>query len=453
MSTSITSVEIRFEQDVVHTRQRARLIAEMLGFDRTDQTRISTAVSEIARNAHQYGQGGEAEFFVEGETPSTRFTIAVRDHGPGIPDLDAVLEGRYDSGTGMGLGIIGSRRLMDLFLIETKPGQGTTVTLGKHLPLIAPPVTPAVMRRIAEALAATRTESPLEEICTQNQELLATLELLRQREEEVSRVNQELTATNTGVVALYTELELNTQRLQRAEQLLRMRNDELRGFAHTVAHDLTAPLRGIAGYALELERKHSVGLSERGVFCVSQILTATRNLDRLIEDLLHFARLDAETPSLTDVNLRILVEAILKDRSLVIAQQRAEVTVDISFTTLRTWESGLVQVLSNLIDNALKYSRRAVPPRIGIRAEESADGWRLVVSDNGIGFNMRFQDRIYGLFNRLVSAEEFEGTGAGLAIVKKVLDKLGGTIRAESHLGQGAAFHVELPKPATRKQP
>jgi hypothetical protein len=251
------------------------------------------------------------------------------------------------------------------------------------------------------------------------------------------------------MVALYTELENQTERLQVAEQSLRARNEDLKGFAYTVSHDLKAPLRGITGYAEELERKHKAGLGERAQFCMTQILTATRNLDHLIDDLLHYSRTDAETSALTEVNLRWLIEAILKDRTLVIAELHAEVTVDLFFATLWTWEPGLIQVLTNLIDNALKYSRLASPPRFSIRAEELAHAWRLVVSDNGIGFDMQYHDRIFGLFNRLVRAEDFEGTGAGLAIVKKVLDKLGGTIRAESQPGQGAAFHVELPKPET----
>ena len=153
----------------------------------------------------------------------------------------------------------------------------------------------------------------------------------------------------------------------------------------------------------------------------------------------------AETPALTEVNLRGLVEAILNDRSLVIAEQRVEVTVDLPFTTLRTWERGLVQVLTNLIDNAMKYSRKASPPRLSIHAQALDGAWRLSVSDNGIGFDMKFHDRMFGLFNRLERAEEFEGTGAGLAIVKKVLAKQGGRIWAESAPGQGATFFVELP--------
>ena len=219
----------------------------------------------------------------------------------------------------------------------------------------------------------------------------------------------------------------------------------LKDFAHTISHELKAPLRGISGYTQELERKHRAGLSERAVYCLSQITTATGNLDHLIDDLLLFARLDAELPSLTAVNPRHLIEVILNDRSLLLAEQHTEVTVDLPSTTLRTWERGFVQVMTNLIDNALKYSRQSHPPRIGLRAGEIDGSWQFAVSDNGIGFDMKYHDRIFGLFNRLVRAEDFEGTGAGLAIVKKVLDKLGGTIRAEAQPGQGATFYVSLP--------
>jgi signal transduction histidine kinase len=445
MIASISRVEIRFEQDVVHARRRARLIAGMLGFDRKDQTRISTAVSEIARNAHQYGHGGEVEFLVEGEAPARSFAVIVRDQGPGIPNLDSILKGHYESGTGLGLGIVGSQRLMDQCVVKTRVGDGTTVKLSKLLPFGAPPVTSAVLRRVAEALSEARIDSPLEEIRTQNLELLSTLELLRDRDEEVTRVNRELNETNTGVVALYAELERNTQRIRHAEQMLRARNEELKDFAHTVAHDLKAPLRGISGYAQELERKHRASLNDRALFCLGQITAASINLDRLIEDLLRFARLDAEVLSLTDVNLREMVAAILNERSVTIGENQVEVTLELPLETVKTWERGMVQVITNLLDNALKYSRKASPPRIGIRAEETDGGWRLVVSDNGIGFDMAHHDRIYGLFTRLVRTDEFEGTGAGLAIVKKIVEKLGGSIRAESSPGQGAVFRVELP--------
>ena len=176
MSTVITRVEIRYEQDVVHARQRGRIIAELLGFDRNDQTRISTAVSEIARNAYQYAAGGEIEFLVEGKAPPQVFAVTVCDRGPGIQDLDAILEGRFTSRTGMGLGIVGARRLMDHFHLESLPGKGTTVFLGKTIPFSAPAVTSQVLDRIARALARTKPETPMEEIRRQNQELLRAME-------------------------------------------------------------------------------------------------------------------------------------------------------------------------------------------------------------------------------------------------------------------------------------
>jgi PAS domain S-box-containing protein len=273
--------------------------------------------------------------------------------------------------------------------------------------------------------------------CTQLVGLVHDVTERKQAEEQVRQLNEDLKRhTDT--------LELRVQ--ARTEQLA-ARNQELKSFAYTVSHDLKAPLRGIAGYANELDRKHRGGLSERAHFCLTQILSATANLDRLIEDLLHYSRLDAETPSLTEVDLQSLVNAILRDRDLVITELNMEVTVDIAFATVRAWERGLMQILTNLVDNAIKFSRKASPPRLHIAAAVLDGAWRLTVSDNGIGFDMKYHDRIFGLFNRLVRTEEYEGTGAGLAIVRKVLDKQGGHIRAEAALGRGATFFVEIPRP------
>ena len=263
-----------------------------------------------------------------------------------------------------------------------------------------------------------------------------TLEILEQR---VATRTAELQAKNQ-------ELEHEISQRQHVETLLRARNEELKAFAYTVSHDLKAPLRGIDGYARELDRRHRQGLSERALFCLTQILTATRNLDRLIEDLLHYSRLDAETSTGARVNLAEMMESILRDRKPVILERNVDVAVNLSSASVHTWERGLFQVLTNLIDNALKYSRNAKSPRIEITSQDLADAFRIIISDNGIGFDMKYHDRIFGLFNRLVRQEEFDGTGAGLAIAKKVVEKLGGRIWAESELGSGAKFFVEVPK-------
>tara|TARA_R110001583_G_scaffold16561_17_gene67915 strand:+ start:11636 stop:14335 length:2700 start_codon:yes stop_codon:yes gene_type:complete len=232
---------------------------------------------------------------------------------------------------------------------------------------------------------------------------------------------------------------------KQAEKILRTKNEELKSFAYTVSHDLKAPLRGISGYAQELERRHKEGLPERAQFCIGQIITASNNLDCLIEELLIYSRVDSETPTTTGVDLAILFKGIIKDRSLVIAEQNIELLIDVPAITLQVWERGLHQVLTNLIDNAIKYSRNAKPPRLIISVEKTDKVCIIAVKDNGVGFDMKYHDRIFGLFNRLVRADEFEGTGAGLAIVTKLLNKLGGSIRAESNPGLGATFFVELP--------
>src|SRR5512143_816512 len=143
MSLPILTLTLQYEQDVVAARQRARQIATLLGFDAQDQTRIATAVSEIARNAYSYAQGGTAEFQIEGEIAPQVLVIRISDTGPGIADLPEILTGRYRSPTGLGLGLIGARRLMDQCEIASAPGQGTTVWLKKLLPQRAPLVTTA----------------------------------------------------------------------------------------------------------------------------------------------------------------------------------------------------------------------------------------------------------------------------------------------------------------------
>jgi PAS domain S-box-containing protein len=251
-----------------------------------------------------------------------------------------------------------------------------------------------------------------------------------------------------GQITGFLGLAVDITARRRAEELLRAKNDELKGFAYTVSHDLKAPLRGISGYAQELERRHKAGLAERAQFCITQIITAAKNLDDLIEDLLEYSRLEAETPAVTEVMLPALVHSILRDRGHTLDQLGVVVTVNVPPIRLRTWERGLHQALTNLIDNAVKYSRHARPPRLTLTADARPGAWRVTVADNGIGFDMKYHDRIFGLFNRLVHASEFEGTGAGLAIVKRLMDKLGGTIRAESTPGQGATFVIELPTAA-----
>ncbi|MBD2102383.1 MCP four helix bundle domain-containing protein [Leptolyngbya sp. FACHB-261] len=230
------------------------------------------------------------------------------------------------------------------------------------------------------------------------------------------------------------------------EAVLKVKNEELQAFTYTVSHDLKSPLWGIDGYAEELHKQHSNELDERARFCLDQIMVASKNLENLIEDILQYSRLSEEKLSLADVKPQEIISAILDGRSRIIDERGIKFSVDISFSTIYTWQRGLTQVLANLIDNAIKYSRCTKYPYILITGRELPDAYQFSVADNGIGFDMRYHDRLFELFHRLVRQEEFEGTGAGLAIAKKVLDRQGGRIWAESQPGAGAHFFIELPK-------
>ncbi|WP_395746960.1 ATP-binding protein [Prosthecobacter sp.] len=212
----LTAVEIRTEPDIVACRQQARHLAATLGFDTQTQVRIATSVSEIARNAFQYAGGGAARFRVETDTSGRlrhnlrqqSLVIEIQDQGPGIQNLSTVLGGGYKSATGLGLGILGARRLMDQVDIETH-SSGSTVTMRKNLAPNVTRKTLAELREVAASLAPAevRPGSVLSEVQAQNQELLGVMEEISHRQEDLARMNKELEETNAGVLALYDELD------------------------------------------------------------------------------------------------------------------------------------------------------------------------------------------------------------------------------------------------------
>jgi PAS domain S-box-containing protein len=210
VTEQIATVAIRQERDVVLARQRARQIAELLGFDRQDQTRIATAISELARNAYQYAGGGEVVYSLEREEGRAALTITVTDRGPGIDDLQAILDGGYRSPTGMGVGIVGVRRLMDRFELETEAGRGTTVVVGKPLPDGAP-VGALDAATLGAEIARGGGDDPFAEMQRQNQDLVHALEEVERREQELELVNQKLEETNREVVAISAALDERAQ--------------------------------------------------------------------------------------------------------------------------------------------------------------------------------------------------------------------------------------------------
>jgi PAS domain S-box-containing protein len=240
--------------------------------------------------------------------------------------------------------------------------------------------------------------------------------------------------------------DLERRVLERTEQL-KEANRELETFAYTVSHDLKAPLRGIDGYSRLLEEDHVANLSDEGVTFVGNIRRGVAQLQQLIDDLLAYSRMERRTLNVGTVDVEPLVERVLHEREDDLASRGVRIVrVVTAGLTVRADRDGLTLALRNLLDNALKFTRDASPPVIEVGAKAEGDTCVVWVRDNGIGFDMKFHDRLYEIFQRLQRAEEYSGTGIGLTIVRKAVTRMGGRVWAQSEPGRGATFFLELPR-------
>ncbi len=450
MSTSILSVAIQFEHDTVTARQRARQIARLLGFDAQDQTRISTAVSEIARNAFNYGGGGRVEYLLEGRTAPQLFIVRITDSGPGIRNLEEILEGRYHSQTGMGLGIIGARRLMDQFEIDSEPGRGTTILLKKLLPRRAPLVTAKEMAAVATALTMERPQNAFEEMQHQNRELLGTLEEIRTRQVELTRLNRELEDTNRGVVALYAELDEKADHLRRADELKSK-------FLSNMSHEFRSPLNSIMALTSLLLNRSDGELNEPQNQQVVYVRKAAQDLLELVNDLLDLAKVEAGKVEVKPLDFEVsnLFAALRGMLRPLLLNQSVDLVFDESadLPPLFTDEAKVSQILRNFISNALKFTERG---EIRVSAQLAGeDEIRFAVSDTGIGIEPQNLGLIFEDFTQVDHPiqRRVRGTGLGLPLSKKLATVLGGRVSVESEPGAGSEFSLQIPRRYSAEQP
>ena len=440
---TILTQELRFESDVVSARGRARQIAAGLGFDEQDQTRIATSVSELARNAFQYAGGGKVEYLIEGEGRPQLFVVRISDQGPGIIDVNAVLEGRYKSPTGLGLGIIGARRLMDALTIDSLPGSGTTIWVKKNLPPRLPIITAGDFDRITAELNGLPAQSVFEELQQQNQELLGAMDSLHHRQEELVLLNQEMEETNRGVMALYAELDEKSQRLKQAY-------DQKSAFLANMGHELRTPLNSITALSRLLLDHVDGELTDEQEKQVRFIRKATEDLSVLINDLLDMAKIEAG---------KILVKPIRFDvaslfgtlrglfRPLVTGDEVSLVFEEPQgLPPLHTDEGKVAQILRNIISNALKFTERG---EVRISAALTPDRKAVIfsVADTGIGILPEDQEWIFQPFNQTEHPlqKKVKGTGLGLSLSRSLAALLGGEIFLKSEPGRGSTFSAVIP--------
>jgi|GEM_PF-952317 len=222
-------------------------------------------------------------------------------------------------------------------------------------------------------------------------------------------------------------------------------NRELESFSYSVSHDLKAPLRGIDGYSRLLDDEYRDRLDEQGREFIAGIRRSVTQMHQLIEDLLAYSRMERRDLHQTRINLSALLRTLAERIKENLTQPETVLKIEVPGLSLRADRDGLTMALRNLLDNAVKFSRNAQPPIIEIGARPENGMILIWVRDNGIGFEMKFHELIFGMFNRLERAEDFPGTGVGLALVRKAMERMGGRVWAESEPGKGAVFYLELP--------
>ncbi|MBS0423724.1 MAG: PAS domain S-box protein [Proteobacteria bacterium] len=222
-------------------------------------------------------------------------------------------------------------------------------------------------------------------------------------------------------------------------------NQSLESFVYSVSHDLKAPLRGVEGYSRLLQDDYADRLNDEGRLFIKNIRTGVTRMNELINDLLAYSRMERCQLESAAVDLSVLVQQVLKECSEDIAKNRIEIVSNLSPLMVRGDRDGLALVLRNLLENAIKFTQYSAQPRIEFGSTRDGQRISLWIRDNGIGFDMKYNQRIFEIFERLHRLEDYPGTGVGLALVKKAMQRMGGRVWAQSAPGEGATFYLQLP--------
>jgi signal transduction histidine kinase/ActR/RegA family two-component response regulator len=409
--TPLLTIALNAEHDIVLARQRVRQVAEILGLDASAQTRLTTAVSEIARNAFQYGTGGKVEIRIErGNTPSVLW-VRVMDRGPGLNDLDSVLSGVYRSSTGLGLGIVGARRLVDRFAIESQPGF-TRVELGQELP---GEVDDGKLHQMLDELGRIPPGNAFTEVLQQNQELLQT-------QEELAQANQDLAAAGLA-----------------KDRFLAMLSHELRNLLNALRSSLEV-----------LQRDPEPAIRQR---MQNLAIGQTEHLRRLVEDLLDVSQIHRGHLEVRAVPLDMAQEVggLLTTWREKVAGTGLRLRIERPVAPLwtRADPTRLAQIVGNLLSNACKFTDPGGEIRVSL--ERRNGKVRLTVADTGCGMKAEALEKVFEPFTQTEEAQKrmTGGLGLGLSIVKGLVESHGGAMWAESDgPGLGSRFLVDLPATA-----
>ncbi|WP_454252282.1 ATP-binding protein [Pseudomonas sp. Marseille-Q7302] len=440
----LLTLPLRSEQDIVHCRQAAKRLAAALEWPVLEQIRLATAVSELARNIHQYAGSGQFDFaLLRGDDQRLRgLQVRALDQGPGIAELEAIRDGSYRSSTGMGIGLRGAQRLFEEFDLQTSPA-GTRITACKYQ---APRPWPEqdLLRALVVELQGSTPPDPYQQIRLQSEELLLTNTELQLRQSELEVTNKELENTNQGVVALYSELEKATQELKEASEA------KTRFFSN-MTHEFRTPINIIENVAKLLASGVDGALNAEQQRQVRFISDAALELANLVSELLALA--EVQSGRLTIVPQPFQLGAFIErldQFAMALAPRYPQVSFSVApppaEVLLETDESRLFQVLRNLISNAFKYTPRG---QVRIQVFQPDDATlEFLVEDSGIGIAEEDQQKIFEEFERIRSPHltHIEGTGLGLPLAQRLAVLLKGELSLDSLVGRGSRFTLRLPR-------
>jgi len=279
----------------------------------------------------------------------------------------------------------------------------------------------------------------------------------KEAEEEIKKLNEELeqrvivrtselSKSQEALLNLVEDLNEKSDELEKSWQSLETKNKELETFTYSVSHDLKAPLREIDGYSQILLKEYEKKLDAEGQRFLRTIRESALHMNQLINDLLEYSRLERQTLRPTAINAKDLVETLISQKKTDSNFHKFTIKANIPNIEFHSDKDGLTLSLRNLIENAYKFTQKSAHPEIEIGYLDNDSKHTIFVKDNGIGFDMKFHNRIFEIFQRLHRSEEYEGTGIGLAMVKKAIERLNGKVWAESEVGKGSIFYIEIPK-------
>ncbi len=260
--------------------------------------------------------------------------------------------------------------------------------------------------------------------------------------DELGKLANAFNIMRTQVYLMHEDLENKVK--ERTAQLENV-NKELEAFSYSVSHDLRTPLRAISGYSIMLKEDYEAELDTEGKRIIRNIITNAKMMGQLIDDLLSFSRLGKKELVRTQIDMQLLAKNVVNELLQSEPENKCRFNIDV-LSPIKADQVMIKQVLLNLVSNAIKYSSKKPDPEIVIGSMDKETDTIYYVKDNGVGFDMAYANKLFGVFQRLHSQEEFEGSGVGLALVKRIIKKHKGEIWAEGIENKGATFYFSLPK-------